>query len=66
MFSKIKFQIILGVIGFSVGTIVSFLNNKSLVSDNYIKNKVDSIATLKKSIVLKDSLLFFCNQTSLK
>jgi hypothetical protein len=65
MFTKLKLQIILGVIVVAVGIFVSrYLNNHSFVSDKFIKKKTDSIATLKKTIVLKDSLLFDCNQTS--
>lgn len=65
MFTKIKLQIFLGVFVVAVGIFVSrYLNNHSFVSDKFIKQKVDSIATLKKVIVLKDSLLFDCNQTS--
>jgi len=65
MFTKLKLQIILGVIVVVVGIFVSrYLNNHSFVSDKFIKKKTDSIATLKKTIVLKDSLLFDCNQTS--
>jgi len=65
MFTKLKLQIIFGVIVVAVGIFVSrYLNNHSFVSDKFIKKKTDSIATLKKAIVLKDSLLFDCNQTS--
>jgi hypothetical protein len=65
MFTKLKLQIILGVVVVPVGLFVSrYLNNHSFVSDKFIKRKTDSIATLKKVIVLKDSLLFDCNQTS--
>jgi len=65
MFTKLKFQIILGVIGLSIGIFGSlYLNNHSFVSKKFIKRKTDSIATLKKVIVLKDSLLFDCNQNS--
>jgi hypothetical protein len=65
MFTKLKLQIILGVVVVAVGLFVSrYLNNHSFVSDKFIKKKTDSIATLKKTIVLKDSLLFDCNQTS--
>ena len=65
MFTKLKFQIILGIIGLSIGIFGSlYLNNHSFVSKKFIKRKTDSIATLKKAIVLKDSLLFDCNQTS--
>jgi len=65
MFTKLKLQIILGVIVVVVGIFVSrYLNNHSFVSDKFIKKKTDSIATLKKAIVLKDSLIFDCNQTS--
>ena len=63
MFTKLKLKIILGVVVVAVGIFVSrYLNNHSFVSDKYIKKKVDSIATLKNTIVLKDSLLFSCNQ----
>ena len=63
MFTKLKLKIILGVIVVAVGIFVSrYLNNHSFVSDKFIKRKTDSIATLKKVIVLKDSLLFDCNQ----
>ena len=65
MFTKLKLQIILSVVVVGVGIFVSrYLNNHSFVSDKFIKKKTDSIATLKKTIVLKDSLLFDCNQTS--
>ena len=65
MFTKLKLKIILGVIVVAVGIFVSrYLNNHSFVSDKFIKKKVDSIATLKKAIILKDSLLFDCNQNS--
>jgi hypothetical protein len=65
MFTKLKLQIILGVVVVAVGLFVShYLNNHSFVSDKFIKRKTDSIATLKKVIILKDSLLFDCNQTS--
>jgi len=65
MFTKLKLQIILSVIVVGVGIFVSrYLNNHSFVSDKFIKKKTDSIATLKKAIILKDSLLFDCNQTS--
>jgi hypothetical protein len=65
MFTKLKLQIILGVVVVAVGIFVSrYLNNHSFVSDKFIKKKTDSIATLKRAIVLKDSLLFDCNQTS--
>jgi hypothetical protein len=65
MFTKLKLQIILGVVVVAVGLFVSrYLNNHSFVSDKFIKKKTDSIATLKKVIVLKDSLLFDCSQTS--
>ena len=65
MFTKLKLKIILGVVIVAVGIFVSrYLNNHSFVSDKFIKQKVDSIATLKKVIVLKDSLLFSCNQNS--
>jgi len=65
MFTKLKLKIILGVVVLAVGLFVSrYLNNHSFVSDKFIKKKTDSIATLKKTIVLKDSLLFDCNQTS--
>ena len=63
MFTKLKLKIILGVVVVAVGIFVSrYLNNHSFVSDKFIKRKTDSIATLKKAIVLKDSLLFSCNQ----
>jgi hypothetical protein len=63
MFTKLKLKIILGVVIVAVGIFVSrYLNNHSFVSDKFIKKKVDSIATLKKVIILKDSLLFSCNQ----
>ena len=63
MFTKLKLKIILGVVVVAVGIFVSrYLNNHSFVSDKFIKKKVDSIATLKKTIILKDSLLFSCNQ----
>ena len=65
MFTKLKLKIILGVVVVAVGIFVSrYLNNHSFVSDKFIKRKTDSIATLKKVIVMKDSLLFDCNQTS--
>jgi hypothetical protein len=65
MFTKLKLQIILGVVVVAIGLFVSrYLNNHSFVSNKFIKRKTDSIATLKKVIVLKDSLLFDCNQTS--
>jgi hypothetical protein len=65
MFTKLKLQIILGVVVVAIGIFVSrYLNNHSFVSDKFIKKKTDSIATLKRAIVLKDSLLFDCNQTS--
>ena len=63
MFTKLKLKIILGVVIVAVGIFVSrYLNNHSFVSDKFIKKKTDSIATLKKAIILKDSLLFSCNQ----
>jgi len=63
MFTKLKLKIILGVIVVAVGIFVArYLDNHSFVSDKFIKRKTDSIATLKKVIVLKDSLLFDCNQ----
>ena len=65
MFTKLKLQIILGVVVVAVGLFVSrYLNNHSFVSNKFIKKKTDSIATLKKAIILKDSLLFDCNQNS--
>jgi hypothetical protein len=65
MFTKLKLKIILGVVVVAVVLLVSrYLNNHSFVSNKFIKRKTDSIATLKKIIVLKDSLLFDCNQTS--
>lgn len=65
MFTKLKLKIILGVVVVAVGILVSrYLNNHSFVSDKFIKRKTDSIATLKKVLVLKDSLLFDCNQNS--
>lgn len=65
MFSKLKFQLVLGVLVVLIGLIVSrFLNNHSFVSDRFIKQKTDSIAFLKKSIIQKDSLLFSCSQNS--
>jgi hypothetical protein len=65
MFTKLKLKIILGVVVVAVGIFVSrYLNNHSFVSDKFIKKKTDSIATLKKVIVLKDTLLFSCNQDS--
>lgn len=65
MFSKLKLQIVLGVLVVAIGIFVSrYLNNHSFVSDTFIKQKTDSIKTLKSIVVLKDSLLFDCHQTS--
>ena len=65
MFSKLKLQIVLGVLVVAIGIFVSrYLNNHSFVSDTFIKQKSDSIKTLKNIVVLKDSLLFDCHQTS--
>lgn len=63
MFAKLKLKIFLGFVILITGMLVSqYLNNHSFVSDKFIKKKVDSIATLKKAIIIKDSLLFECNQ----
>jgi hypothetical protein len=50
MFTKIKLQVILGIVVVGVGLFVSrYLSNHSFVSDKFIKRKTDSIATLKKN-----------------
>lgn len=65
MFSKLKFQIILWSIVVGIGIAVKlYLDSHSFVSDKFIKEKTDSIKTLKNIVVLKDSLLFDCHQTS--
>lgn len=65
MFSKLKLYGILLAVVVIIGIVVSrFLNNHSFVSDTFIKEKSDSIKTLKSVVVLKDSLLFDCHQTS--
>jgi septal ring factor EnvC (AmiA/AmiB activator) len=65
MFSKLKFKIVVGVLIVAIGIFVStYLDNHSFVSNKFIEQKTDSIKTLKKVIVLKDSLFFDCRQTS--
>lgn len=63
MFSKIKLQLILGVIVVGIGIFVSrYLNNHSFVSDKFIKQKTDSISTLKVEVKTLDSLAWSLQQ----
>jgi phosphoribosyl-AMP cyclohydrolase len=63
MFSKLKLYIVLGVIVTGIGIFVSqYLDNHSFVSDKFIKQKSDSISTLKKETALQDSLLWSLQQ----
>ena len=65
MFAKLKLYIVLGIITVGLGVSTSiYLNNHSFVSDKFINQKVDSIKTLKSQVILRDSLLFSCHQTS--
>lgn len=63
MFSKIKLQLILGVAVVGIGIFVSrYLNNHSFVSDKFIKQKTDSISTLKVEVKTIDSLVWSLQQ----
>jgi len=61
--NKIKLYGILGILTVAVGIFVArFLNNHSFVSDKFIKQKVDSISTLKREVFLLDSLSWSLQQ----
>lgn len=63
MFSKLKLQIVLGVLVVAIGIFVSrYINNHSFVSDKFIKQKTDSIGTLKRKVFILDSLSWSLQQ----
>lgn len=63
MIRKIKLYIVLGVITVGLGVATSiYLNNHSFVSDKFIGQKVDSIYTLKREVMILDSLAWSLQQ----
>jgi len=63
MFSKLKLQIVLGVLVVAIGIFVSrYLNNHSFVSNKFIKQKTDSISTLKVEIKTLGILVYSIQQ----
>ncbi len=63
MFSKIKLQLVLGVIVVGIGIFVSkYLNNHSFVSDKLIAEKDTLISTLGREKVLLKNQIFSIQQ----
>lgn len=63
MFSKLKLYIVLSIIAIGIGIFVSqFLNNHTYVSNEFIKQKNDSVLSLKHDVLILDSLVWSLQQ----
>lgn len=63
MFSKLKFQIVLGVLVVAIGIFVSqYLNNHSFVSDKFIAEKDTTISQKSKEILVLKKQIFAIQQ----
>lgn len=62
MINKLKLYIILGLIGLIIGTIVYYSTTYTFIKKKEVKQKTDSISTLKREVVILDSLAWSLQQ----